>query len=309
MNAKRAGWAYLWMTVVFITFSILVSFMLRDPGIGMLAFLSELSLLLPALILLSKGRVQLSRQLHLKGIRISTALMTLVYHLCCYPLIIAMNSFTMAISDNASMDITEQFGDVSFAAMFFFVGLLGPLVEELVFRGILLGGLRTTGRIFSAILLSALLFALAHMNINQFSYTICAGVFWGLLVEASGSLIPSIICHICMNGVSVMAVYLFDKTGELDSMVDSGGFDSPLGYIFTGFIFLFISIFTTALAMLMLKVISINEGRTGCFENIFRRKLKAERFGSLMSAPMITGICISAVITVIAFIIEFIGRF
>ena len=305
MNAKRAGWAYLWMTVVFITFSILVSFMLRDPGIGMLAFLSELSLLLPALILLSKGRVQLSRQLHLKGIRISTALMTLVYHLCCYPLIIAMNSFTMAISDNASMDITEQFGDVSFAAMFFFVGLLGPLVEELVFRGILLGGLRTTGRIFSAILLSALLFALAHMNINQFSYTLCAGIFWGLLVEATGSIVPSLICHVMMNSVSVMMAFLLEKSyGELDGMMEVSGMESAVSYLATGFFFLFISIFTTMLAMLMLRVISLNEGRTGCFENIFRKKSRAERFGSLFSVPLIAGIAVSGFVTVFVFILN-----
>ena len=305
MNAKRAGWAFLWMVVVFITASILVSALLPDLSIGVTALFSELSLLVPALVQLSKARAQVSEQLHLKGIRLSTALMVLVYHVCCYPVILAMNSFTMAISDNTALDITDQFGDVSFFVMWFFVGLLGPVVEELVFRGIILGGLRTTGRIFSAIVLSALLFGLAHMNINQFSYTLCAGIFWGLLVEATGSIVPSLICHVMMNSVSVMMAFLLEKSyGELDGMMEVSGMESAVSYLATGFFFLFISIFTTMLAMLMLRVISLNEGRTGCFENIFRKKSRAERFGSLFSVPLIAGIAVSGFVTVFVFILN-----
>ncbi len=305
MNAKRAGWAFLWMVVVFITASTLVSLLIPQLNIGVLAFFSELCLLIPALILLSKGRVQLGQQLHLKGIRLSTVPLVFVFHICCYPVVIAMNAFTMAISDNMAVDITDQFGDVSLGVMWFFIGFLGPLVEELVFRGIILGGLRTTGRIFSAIVLSGLLFGLAHMNINQFSYTFCAGIFWGLLVEATGSIIPSVICHMTMNGFSVLMVYLFEAgSGELEEILDSGAAESSFAYLATGFFFLFISIFTTMLAMLMLRVMSLNEGRTGCFENIFRRKSRAERFGSLFSPPMIVGISIAGIVTVMVFIMD-----
>lgn len=308
MNVKRAGWAFLWMSVMFILASLFVSFFFPYLGIGEMALFSELTLLIPALLLLSKAKVKIPEQLHLKGIRPSTILLVLVYHICCYPLILAMNSFTMAISDNTALDITDQFGDEPFFMMLLFIGFIGPLVEELVFRGIILGGLRTTGRIFSAVALSALLFALAHMNINQFSYTICAGIFWGLLVEATGSLIPSMICHITMNSVSaVLAFFLEENLDEFDQFLESGGMESAMSYVASGFFFLFISIFTTALAMLMLRVISLNEGRTGCFENIFRKKSRAERFGSLFSIPMVIGISISAIVTIFVFITDLTG--
>ena len=305
MNAKRAGWAFLWMTIMFILVSLFVSMFLPGMGIGTMALLSELSLLVPALCMISKARAQLPLQLHFKGIRPTTALMVLVYHLCCYPVVIAMNSFTMAISDNTAIDITDQFSNESFFMMWFFIGFVGPVVEEFVFRGVMLGGLRTTGRIFTPVLLSALLFALAHMNINQFSYTICAGIFWGLLVEATGSILPSMICHIIMNSVSVFVVFLFDDSlGELDELMGAGVSESPMIYIATGFTFLIISVFTTMLALLMLKVIALNEGRTGCFENIFRKKSKAERYGSLFSVPMVIGISIAAVTTIYVFITD-----
>ncbi len=307
MNAKRTGWAFLWMTIVYLAASLVISFFIPYIGIAWTAFLTELCLLLPALIVLSKGRAQIPLQLHLKGIRPTTAILVFVYHICTYPVVIAMNSFTMAISDNTALDITSEFKDESFFYMWLFIGFIGPLVEEFVFRGILLGGLRTTGRIFSAIIVSALLFALAHMNINQFSYTLFAGVFWGLLVEATGSLIPSMLCHITMNSISVILVYVFQEGFEdLDSMLGQTGMESTVSYLVTGFVFLVISVFSTMLAMLMLRVIALNEGRTGCFENIFRKKCRAERYGSLFSVPLIIGISIAAIITIFMFVWELI---
>lgn len=304
MNTKRAGWAFLWMTVAFIAASLIVSAFIPYMGVTLTAVISELCLLVPAIYYLSKGRVQLAGQLHLKGIRLSTVLMVLVYHICCYPAVIAMNSFSMAISgENAALDITSDFAGESFFAIWLFVGLVGPVVEELVFRGIILGGLRTTGRILSAIILSALMFGLIHMNINQFSYTIIMGIFWGLLVEATGSIIPSVICHIFTNSTSVLLAYLLDENmGEIDEMLSGSGAVTASSYAVTGTVFLVIAVFTTMLAMLMLRVISLNEGRTGCFDNIFRKKSKAERYGSLFSIPLVVGIIMSAVVTVWVFI-------
>ncbi len=305
MNVKRAGWAFLLMIIVYILASLIISIAFPEIDISVMAVLSELTLLLPCLFVLSKGRAQIPAQLHLKGIKPTTAVMALVYHICCYPVVIAMNSFTMAVSDNTALDITSDFDNGSFFLMWLFIGLIGPVVEEFVFRGVLLGGLRTTGRIFSAVVLSAVLFALAHMNINQFSYTLFAGIFWGLLVEATGSLIPSILCHVTMNSMSVFFLFLFESSfGDLDEMLADEGMTTAASYIATGIVFLIISIFTTMLALLMLRVIALNEGRTGCFENIFRKKSRAEKFGRLISVPMIIGIVISAAVTILMFIMD-----
>ena len=287
------------MTVLFLLASLFVSYFMSFIGIAGTALISELCLLLPAAYYLLKGRAQLASQMHLKGIKLTTFLMVLVYHLCCYPIIIAMNSFTLAISDNAAMDITAEFKGESYLAIWLFVGFIGPVVEELVFRGAILGGLRTTGRIFTAILLSALLFGLVHMNLNQLSYTFFAGIYWGLLVEATGSILPSMTCHIIMNSLSVFAMYFYDNSLlELDGIMDQIETESAVSYIGTGCVFLVIAVFTTMLAMLMLRVISLNEGRTGCFENIFRKKTKAEKYGSLFSVPMAAGIVFAVAIII-----------
>ncbi|MCR5773904.1 MAG: CPBP family intramembrane metalloprotease [Lachnospiraceae bacterium] len=297
MNTKRVGWAYLWMTIAFVAISLFVSFFIPDMGIGMTALLSELCLLVPVLGFLFMGRVGIREQLHLKGIKLSTLLMVFVFHICTYPVVIAMNAFTMAITgDNAAMDITSQFDGESFFVIWLFVGVIGPLVEEFVFRGVLLGGLRTTGRIIAPTIISALLFGLIHMNINQFSYTLCMGIFWGLLIEASGSIVSTTVCHMTMNSFSILMAYLLEKgLGDFEEILAAGQSEvTAVSYVVTGLGFLFISIFTSALAILMLKVISINEGRTGCFENIFRKRLPAEKHGRLITIPLIAGMAIAA---------------
>ncbi len=305
MNTKRAGWVFFWMTVAFLVVSLTMGIAFPNLGIAWSALLSELCLLVPAFIYVSKGKVNLASQLHLKGIRVSTVFLVIVYHICCYPAVIAMNALTLAVSRNEALDITEQFLGESKLAMWLFVGVIGPLVEELIFRGVILGGLRTTGRIFSAIVLSALLFALIHMNLNQFSYTIVMGVYWGLLAEATGSLIPSMVCHVITNSVSVLMTFVsYGSLDELNALLGDVPEESTSVYIITGIVFLVISVFTTALAMLMLKVISLNEGRTGCFENIFRKKMPAEKYGRLFSVPMAAGILISASVMLFTLILD-----
>ena len=298
MTTKRAGWAFLWMTVSFLAASLFAGYFFPYAGIAMTALLSELCLLIPAAFFLAKGRAGLASQLGLRLIKPTTFLMVIVYHICCYPIIIAMNAFTLLFSDNAALDIQAEFTGESYFAIWFFVGLAGPLVEEFVFRGVLLGGLRTTGRILSAIILSAALFGMVHMNINQLSYTFFAGIYLGLLAEATGSLIPSMVCHVLMNSFSVAAMYFYDNSLlELDGIMEQTE-QATASYLITGCVFLVISVFTTVLAMLMLKVISLNEGNIGCVENIFRKKTRAERYGSLFSIPLVAGMVLSAVVII-----------
>jgi len=83
-------------------------------------------------------------------------------------------------------------------------------IEEFTFRGILYGQYRCH-RPIKAILLSALCFGLMHMNFNQFCYAFVIGIFLALLVEATGSLIPSVIMHFTFNSTSVFLVYIQQK--------------------------------------------------------------------------------------------------
>lgn len=86
----------------------------------------------------------------------------------------------------------------------FCVVVVGPIVEELVFRRATLGAMLESGtKAPMAIIVSALAFALVHFNPAQAPAAIVLGCLFGWIYVRSGSIIPSIVCHIFNNALSV----------------------------------------------------------------------------------------------------------
>lgn len=79
--------------------------------------------------------------------------------------------------------------------------IAGPILEELIFRGVLLEALRKYGNAFG-IIASSILFGLAHANYIQFIPAMIIGMVWAYTAVKTGSLIPSIILHIINNTVA-----------------------------------------------------------------------------------------------------------
>ena len=82
------------------------------------------------------------------------------------------------------------------------VTLSAALSEELVFRGLLLQSLRPWGDGF-AILLSAAVFSLSHSSLLQSFPAFLSGLVFGYVTVVSRSLWPSILAHLCYNGLAV----------------------------------------------------------------------------------------------------------
>ncbi len=77
--------------------------------------------------------------------------------------------------------------------------LVGPVAEELVYRGFIMRGLERHGRWF-AIIMSSLIFGLMHGDLQQSLFTIGAGLVFGY-VAMEYSLKDSILLHIFNNAV------------------------------------------------------------------------------------------------------------
>lgn len=76
------------------------------------------------------------------------------------------------------------------------IGLLAPVLEEVVFRGAVLKALvDRTQRPALAIVLSALIFALLHFNPAQMPHAFLVGLLLGWLCLRTGSIVPGILFH------------------------------------------------------------------------------------------------------------------
>ena len=99
-------------------------------------------------------------------------------------------------------------------AIFVSTVIMAPLVEELIFRGLMLSRLRKGMSDWAAILISGFIFGLAHGQILWMSYTFIMGILLGLVAVKSESLLPSLALHMIFNLGGVVLTLL---PGEIAS--------------------------------------------------------------------------------------------
>lgn len=105
------------------------------------------------------------------------------------------------------------------AVIFFFLyaAIVAPIVEETLFRGIILRSLQNFGNIF-AIVASSFLFGLWHGNFEQAIPILCSSVLFGIIAIRSNSIVPSIIAH-SLNNI-IIAVFTFADTSLSASLAE-----------------------------------------------------------------------------------------
>ena len=97
-------------------------------------------------------------------------------------------------------EVSEQaFSGQPVGFMILVVGSIGPICEELMFRGIVFHRLKDWVKPQAAIVISALLFGIYHGNVVQFFYATCMGVMLAIIYDKTGTLWISIVAHIAAN--------------------------------------------------------------------------------------------------------------
>ena len=96
----------------------------------------------------------------------------------------------------------------SFVILFVTTTLLAPFFEEVIFRGVLLPTIsRDFGTIWG-IIISAFIFALAHLSIGEMPPLFVLGIGLGITRIATGSLLSSVIMHSLWNGLTFLNLFL-----------------------------------------------------------------------------------------------------
>ena len=97
---------------------------------------------------------------------------------------------------------------LSFIVLFITTTLLAPFFEEIIFRGILLPTLSRDFGIILGIIVSAFIFALAHLSLGEMLPLFVLGIGLGITRIASGSLLSSVIMHSLWNGLTFLNLAL-----------------------------------------------------------------------------------------------------
>jgi membrane protease YdiL (CAAX protease family) len=232
LRIDDVSWGYLDIFIVITVFILaLFSLAVLYPGISKMFPPGEKTLL-PVVFHFIAELVALAflfRLLSVRCHRIARPLKLIPYELVdqilfgirCYigflPLLLILNWLTEWIANLWGIKLLPQeqiglfFADASLPLLVFFtafVAFFGPLIEELFFRGFTYQALRIKFGKWTSILVTATLFSLLHTNLAAFIPILGLGILLAYAFEWSGSLIPSIVIHICHNSVSVAVVLL-----------------------------------------------------------------------------------------------------
>ena len=234
-------------------------------------------------------------------VKISTLLMIVLCTFLIMPLVTVLNTLTMFFTDNAVAAMEGDIISTPFPVMLFMIGIFGPFCEEFVFRGVIYGSYRrdegyeynmryqnTRNSGISAILLSAFLFGLMHMNFNQALYAFAIGIFLALLVEATGSLWASAFCHMFFNSCQVVLMYV---SGSMLESVYGQAVNEAAEQLSTQdllaalSVYLIIAAVMTPIAGCVIVWIAKNEGRLDAFKELFRGRSRRPE-GQRVPQPM-----------------------
>ena len=133
-----------------------------------------------------------------------------------------LNQFGLSILE--SMEMASAGAD-SFS-MFLYMGIAAPVVEELLFRGVLMRGLARQGNRF-AIVASSILFGLFHGNLVQSPYAFAVGLVLGY-AAMEYSIGWAMVLHMMNNLV------LGDSLLRFTSLLPTGVGDFIYGFLFLG---------------------------------------------------------------------------
>ena len=119
---------------------------------------------------------------------------------------------------------TKQLVDIAKHVPYFMVvtAIVGPILEEIIFRKIIFGSLNKRFNFFISALISSLIFAVVH---NDFShlliYTAMGFTFAFLYVRTKRLLVP-IMAHVAMNTlVLIVQIFLADKIQEMEKHIET----------------------------------------------------------------------------------------
>lgn len=104
------------------------------------------------------------------------------------------------------------------------IAIIGPVTEEFIFRQATLGGMLRNGiRPIYAVLLSALLFGVIHLNWAQILPAFSIGIMLGIIYLKTGNIILCTIIHIINNSIAVAQMIVLGENTKDFKLTDALG--------------------------------------------------------------------------------------
>lgn len=301
---KGATWFFVSLIVIYLAVAALFNFTRLGTKIGIVQniIMSQSMIFIPALVYIIVSRCSFRDTLRIRRTHWSAIFIVPVFVVALEPLMTVINSISLLWVDSATTELS-----VSLVAKYPFwvstalMALTPCIVEELAYRGIILGNFRCGSRIW-AIVISGIMFGAMHMNFNQMAYAVVLGIMLGLLAEATGSILTTMLAHFCFNEISVVISYITWHNDVLkeSAMASLDGGVSNKQMLATVIMMMPAAIGGLCVALALLYTLSVINDRKDEVLGMFRRSEHIEgQKTRIISVPLVVSlvVCI-AVMTI-----------
>lgn len=251
LNVMSVNSLTLVLAIIFLTFG----FNIQEKYSFWGTFITEIFIILiPAILISSTGNIK--EVLKIKKISGESILKTIILVILSYPVILLLNGIFLSLLSNfieyKNFPMELMLQNVPIFNYLIFMCLVPAICEEVFFRGTLTNAYNVYGERF-AIVVSALVFALFHFDIQNFIAPFLLGLLFSSLIEVTGSIIPAIVAHFVNNVIAVLTARYVNE--RLFEFLRKTKLSREIGSLELSIIILLIvvSIFSVILIRLILK--------------------------------------------------------
>ena len=108
----------------------------------------------------------------------------------------------------------ESQDSVALGIFFFTAAIAAPFFEEFLFRGFLLPSLTRYLPVWGAIVVSALLFAIAHLSLSEILPLATLGIVLGVVYTRSRNLLASMLLHSLWNSGTLLSLFILGSSSS-----------------------------------------------------------------------------------------------
>lgn len=212
LNGKTGNRILCVTTVVMIGIQFLMIFMGIYDTLPLVLGTQLSVLLIPIIGALISG-VDVKETFKLRPISFKMVVFSFLIILCSYPIVALLNLVSMLFVENAVVGTAAGLYNHGFIVSILVMAVCPAIGEEFLMRGVVYRSYQKKSPKL-ALVLSAVIFGLLHMNFNQMPYAIYLGLIMVLMMEASDSIVTPMLMHFFMNGISTLSGFFSEDTLE-----------------------------------------------------------------------------------------------
>ncbi len=164
-------------------------------------------LVIPFLTFQYLGFINIKKDISFKRLSLKNIILIILISITMQPLLSLIATITNIFNKDEVSEIIFEFYKLPYWQTLLAVAVTPALIEEFIFRGIILSKYKKSG-LFVSILISSLYFGIIHLTISQLFYAIVGGIILGFLVKATDSIWAGVLGHFVLNGSQITMGYI-----------------------------------------------------------------------------------------------------